>query len=463
MSEITLKLKYQTENSSRILEMIKNYNSIFNLTYNFMFENGNSSTKSILNYVNSKNNLLLDTYFKNGAIYDCKGEISKNKEKKIIFGGKKLFLERQNNKISKEEYKIAKLRPLQIVGAAFNKGNCKFQIISKSEILFKPNSKEHFTLRLESVGRNYEKKLEALKVAQDNKELPIAYKLSKDYVFVSFDNSIIEKYRFKPTKKLRNRIFAIDLNPNYIGWSVVDWKSENQHQTIKSGVISLKALNDYDNSLKNKGFSSESSERKYISNKRNTECIEIAYELCKLANHYRCEVFGLEDLKIKSSDKNKGKRFNKLCNNQWCRNKLVSAIEKLNDLYEIKTQKVMANYSSFEGNLIYRKEKLPDMCLSSIEIGRRAYEFYHQYVLKDKNKEKNIIFDKLENVQNRIEKSLEELDYKGAWASLSELYYSLKKVKCKYRFSIEDAIKHHLDSFSSKNFTKSFTSYICFD
>lgn len=54
MSEITLKLKYQTENSTRILEMIKNYNSIFNLTYNFMFENENSSTKSILNYVNSK-------------------------------------------------------------------------------------------------------------------------------------------------------------------------------------------------------------------------------------------------------------------------------------------------------------------------------------------------------------------------------------------------------------------------
>lgn len=103
------------------------------------------------------------------------------------------------------------------------------------------------------------------------------------------------------------------------------------------------------------------------------------------------------------------------------------------------------------------------MYLSSIEIGRRAYEFYHQYILKDKNKEKNIIFDKLENVQNRIEKSLEELDYKRAWTSLSELYYSLKKVKCKYRFSIEDVIKHHSDSFSSKNFTKSFTSYICFD
>ena len=463
MSEITLKLKYRAENSSRILEMIKNYNSIFNLVYNFMFENKNCSTKSILTYVNSKNKIFLDTYFKNGAIYDCKGEISKNKEKKIIFGGKKLFLERQKDKISREDYKIAKLRPLQVVGAAFNKGNCKFQILSKSEILFKPNSREHFSLNLENIGKNYEKKLEMLILAQSNCELPISYKLSKDYVFVTFDNYLIEKHRFKKTQKLKDRIFAIDLNPNYIGWSVVDWESSNNHRTIKSGVISLKALNDYDNSLKNKGFSSESSERKYISNKRNVECIEIAYELCKLANHYRCEVFGLEDLHIKNLDKGNGKKFNKLCNNQWCRNRLVSTIEKLNELYGIKTQKVVANYSSFEGNIVYREEKLPDMCLSSIEIGRRAYEFYHQYVLKDKSKDKNIIFDKLENVRNRIEQSLEELGYEGTWDTLLDLYYSLKKVKCKYRFSAEDALKKHPNSFSSKFYTKSFTNFICFD
>ena len=463
MSEITLKLKYQTNDSSRVFEMIRNYNSIFNLVYNFMFGNKKASTKTILDYVNLKNNLFLDTYFKNGAIYDCKGEISKNKEKKIIFGGKKLFLERQNGKISKEDYKIVKLRPLQVVGAAFNKGNCKFQIISKDEILFKPNSKEHFVLKLENIGKNYEKKLEALKIAQDKRELPITYKLSKDYIFVSFDNSVIEKYRFKKTQKLKNRIFAIDLNPNYIGWSVVDWKDEKTHKTIKSGVISLKALNDYDNSLKNKNLNSGSSERRYIINKRNTECIQVAYELCKLANHYRCEVFGLEDLNIRSSDKNKGKRFNRLCNNQWCRNRLVSTIEKLNDLYGIKTQKVIASFSSFEGNLVYREEKLPDMCLSSIEIGRRAYEFYHQYVLKDKLKNKNIIFDKLENVRNRVEKSLEELDYKGTWTNLTDLYYSLKKVKCKYRFSIEGALKLHQNSFSSKFYTKSYTNFISFD
>lgn len=451
MSEITLKLKYTSEKLSRILEIIKNYNVIFNLTYNYVFENKKASTQSILSFINSKNNIYLDTYFKNGAIYDCKSEISKNKEKKIIFGGKKLFLERQNNTISKEEFQIKRLRPLQVVGAAYNKGNCKFQIISDSEILFKCSSKEHFLLKLERTGKNYQKKLKQLILLQEKCEIPITYKLSKDYVYVIFDNSKLESVH--NTHKKKDRAFAIDLNPNYIGWTVVDWKSEKEHITVKAGVISLKSLNDYENKL---NVSSDSKEKKYFTNKRKYEIIQIGYDLCKLAKHYHCEVFGLEDINIKSSDKEKGKRYNKLCNNQWCRNTLISIINKVCDIYGIKVQKVIANYSSFEGNLIYREERLPDMCLSSIEIGRRAYEFYHQYVLKDKSKEKNIIFDKLKNVRDKVEKSLEELDYFDAFESLSDLYYSLKKVKCKYRFSIDDAINYHKNSFSSKNHIKSF-------
>ncbi|MBO6273682.1 hypothetical protein J6O48_13035 [bacterium] len=61
------------------------------------------------------------------------------------------------------------------------------------------------------------------------------------------------------------------MNPNYIGWSIIDWKSESEFNIVKSGLISIKQLNDKD--LKFKGFSSESKERKYITNKRNYEII----------------------------------------------------------------------------------------------------------------------------------------------------------------------------------------------
>ena len=453
---ITLKIKYEIENHKRIFEYIKNYNSVFNCIFNhFQDQNKVLSTKDSFTFVKSLNNIFIDTSFKDSAIKDAKQVFSKFKNKKLVFGGKKLFLSRIKNLISKEEFKLKKLRPLQIIGAANSKGNSKFQIISEKEILFKPTRKEHFILNLENVGKNYQKKLKALILAQEKRELPITYKLSLEYVYIAFDETKIKKINIKP--KLKNRIFAIDMNPNYIGWSVVDWKDENRYSLIKSGVISIKKLNDYENSL---NVSSDSPEKKYVVNKRKYEIIKIGILLSKLANYFRCEVFGVEDLKIAPSNKEKGKNFNKLVNNQWNRNLLAHILEKNCKLYQIHFQKVLANYSSFLGNLVYRREKLPDMCLSSIEIGRRSYEFYHQYVLKDKNKKNNIIFDKLENVRDRIAKSLEELGYSDTFKNLSDLYYTLKKRKCNYRFSLEKVLEAHQKSFSSLKHSKSYCTYV---
>lgn len=168
-------------------------------------------------------------------------------------------------------------------------------------------------------------------------------------------------------------------------------------------------------------------------------------------------------MNIQSSDKSKGKRFNKLVNNQWNRSLLTHILEKNCNLYQIYFQKVIANYSSFLGNLVYRQEKLPDPCLSSIEIGRRAYEFYHQYILKDKEKQKNIIFDKLENVKNKINQSLEELNYFDTFSSLLDLYYKLKKMKCSYRFPLEKSIIELKESLFRKFYTKSYREYYIFN
>ena len=457
---VTLKIKYKIENNGkdRIFEYIKNYNSVFNCIFNhFQGKNKVLSTKDSFAFVKSLNNIFIDTSFKDSAIKDAKQTFNKVKDKKIIFGGKKLFLDRIKNLISKEEFKLKRLRPLLVIGIAYYKGNCKFQILSENKILFKPCKKEHFILNLENVGKNYQKKLKALIIEQEKRSTPITYKLDLEYIYITFDESTINKINIRP--KLKNRIFAIDLNPNYIGWSVVDWKLEKNYKLIKSGLISLKPLNDYENSLK---VSSDSPQKKYITNKRKFEIIEIGYELIKLANHFRCQIFSLEDLNIKSSDKSKGRKFNKLVNNQWNRNLLVHIIEKNCKLYEIHFQKVLANYSSFFGNLVYREEKLPDPCLASIEIGRRGYEFYHQYVVKDKEKVKNIIFDKLENVKDRITKSLEEFDYSDTFESLSDLYYKIKKRKCNYRFSLEKALKERQKSFSSLKHSKSYCTYVVF-
>ena len=213
---ITLKIKYQTENSQRILEYIKNYNSVYNSIFNFLQKQDTKlSTKKSFDFINSLNNIFIDTYFKIGALKYAQQTLVLNKDKKVIFGGKKLFFDRIKNLISKEEFKLKRLRPLQIVGAAYNSGNCKFQILNKNEILFKPCFKEHFSLKLESVGKNYQKKLKQLIAAQEKCEIPITYKLDSNYIYISYENEKIEKIQTK--NKLKDRIFSIDLNPNYIG------------------------------------------------------------------------------------------------------------------------------------------------------------------------------------------------------------------------------------------------------
>ena len=251
---------------------------------------------------------------------------------------------------------------------------------------------------------------------------------------------------------------SIDQNPNYIGWSIIDWKNENNYSIVDKGIISLKPLNDiYFNLNKLKNVNSEDRRRIYNNNKRRYEVSKIGQMLVEIAKHFQCQIFSVEDLKIKNSDKEKGKRFNSLCNNLWNRNILYSQLKKYSNLYKIKFLEVISNYSSFIGNLVYRKEQLPDMVLSSIEIGRRAYEFYHQYILKDKKIEKNIILPKLELVKLRINQSLEELKYSKQFNTLTELYKDLKKSKQKYRFSLEDISLSKFSSNFVKNQRKTYT------
>ena len=227
------------------------------------------------------------------------------------------------------------------------------------------------------------------------------------------------------------------MNPNYIGWSIVDWKSENEFNVIKSGVYSIKNLNDKDFDLKNKGYSTESNERKYISDKRNFETLQIVKNIVNKSIYYKCQVISIEDLNIKSSDLDKGKRLNKLVNNSWCRTIFVNNLTKRCNIFNIKLLKVKPEYSSFIGNFLYRSLNLPDMVLASIEIGRRGYEFYNQYISKVKEIKKNIIKPDL-NMFNRLYlKSLEEFKLQPTYKDLIELYYFFKKSKMMYRLSID--------------------------
>ena len=109
INQITLKIKYSTDEQSktRILEYIKNYNNVLRFTYNRLHENKDLKTKEITVLQKSMNNVFVDSHFKNSAIFDSKSLL---RNEKVIFGGKKLFIDRCQNKISKEEFQIKKIK-----------------------------------------------------------------------------------------------------------------------------------------------------------------------------------------------------------------------------------------------------------------------------------------------------------------------------------------------------------------
>ena len=184
-----------------------------------------------------------------------------------------------------------------------------------------------------------------------------------------------------------------------------------------------------------------SKEKKHLNAKRQFETLEVSKFLVDIAKHYQCECFGIEDLTIKSKDNKQGKSFNKLVNNNWCRNKLVNNFRKRCNIVGIKFIEISPQYSSVVGNLVYRELKLPDMILSSIEISRRCYEFNLQYILKVKEKTKNVIFPVLiDSLIDKVKHSLEEVKCFVEFVDWKQIASELKKSKLKYRFPLNERV-----------------------
>ena len=466
---VTWKIKYTCNDNFK--DYIIQYNNVLRFTYNRIYENKELKTKEITKLQKSINNQnLMNSHLLNSCIYDCKTLIKDQEDsKQVIFGGKKLFIDRCQDKITKEEFKEKRLRPLYSVGETSNKGNRLFKIIDVNTILFKPDRKHYYTLNLQEVGVKRSKEIKKLIELQNNKTLPITYKLDLNYVYISFDYNYLKTYKYKVKQ---NRVMAIDLNPNYIGWSVVDWKSENKYNIVSCDSYSLKTLNDYQKYLE---LSSDSKENQYINNKRRHEIIEIAKALFALCKHYKCEVFVIEDLKIINKNHGKGSYYNRLINNQWCRNLLINQLKKHLNSSSTMLLEVVPNYSSFIGNLLYRKEKLPDYILSSIEMGRRGYEFFNQYITQRLPVQTNIVYPNLDESMNSLTISLEEigmnvsdsrlvraLSYESKFKVWKTLYSLVTKSGVKYRFSLEDSIKNYTSSLFSKFYKQKFMEVYTF-
>ena len=467
---ITLKLKYKCQDIAYydiLNKYMSQYSTCLHYLYNRISDNNSISEKDLRQLCSNISNIdYLDSWFRQSCVKEsialyrsfqsrCKeheesreqklkeidfklkiGKLSEHKYSikkqsilkplKLIFGGKENYRLRQDGKITKEEFKQNRLSPLSSIGESQFKGNRKFNINSDLSITFKPSKDKHFIFKL-IYGKNQKLYLKSLYELSLSNSISISYKLDKDYIYITFDES---KLSDKKSEQIPNRVLGIDMNPNYIGWSIVDWKSSSEFNVVESGVYSFKKFSDLYKQLNDlKNVSSDDPRRIKLSNKRTYETIKVAENIINKAIYYKCQIVSIEDLNIKAKDRDKGKNYNALCNNHWLRTTFCNQLRKRTNIHKITLLEVKPQYSSFIGNFLFRSLNLPDMILSSIEISRRGYEYFNQYIIKLKEQKKNIIQPNINDFNEFWRMSMEELRLEFSGSSLIELYNFIKSEK----------------------------------
>lgn len=110
-----------------------------------------------------------------------------------------------------------------------DKGEEEDVIIVKS-ILFRPNEDTQIELKITNF-HGYEEILNTLYKIQEEKILKISYRICDNTVSITIDDFIF--YDDNNQNKIKNRVMSVDLNPDYIGYCIVDWISSSKYKRIK--------------------------------------------------------------------------------------------------------------------------------------------------------------------------------------------------------------------------------------
>jgi len=430
---ITIRLPYNA--SDDFYQLLKNirreYSSVVRYAYN-RFKDG----KSIYEVTKLCKQLASIKY-----LYPCMFLSSTNKAKAIfdrnkdntcvIFGGKYDFQRwiKTKKKIWLKRWKQKRLLPFLVIGGKSFSGNRYFRldIINENAITFKYNRYNHYKLQLPKLKRGIKNQLFVIEELMNNKQIPVTIEIDNKYISISFDEMSLRTESYDP---IPDRIAAIDMNPNYIGFIVKDF---NTGQIIDKEVISLKKLNDYDNSIK--GLAKSDPKCKKITNIRHHMIYEISKLLINKCKHYKVETFVVEHLHTLTIDLKKGKRYNRLVNNQWCRTKFISNLHKRCNIIGLKFLQVYPQYSSTIGCIMYPDDV--DSIGAAIELARRGYELSHW--TKDSNR--SVLFPDLDlrNLACRWKDKLgDKLQKIKSW---KDLHREIKKSGMRYRLLLTDFIR----------------------
>ena len=411
---IKLKLRYNITDDIRIFQ--QKYSNVVRYAFNrFMDDCTRIQVFNLIKKLNNVNELDVTWRREAAKLAEALAITTKKKDKdeqKVIFGGKSNFYNRLKGKISHETFiENKKLFYISCEGSkADNKGNRKFKFdINTLNGSVKLNNKVVSFSCIKQNKTNMNILRQAIMLAE-NGEIGLTYRLNGEYFYICVD---LEKLTFDRYNVCKNTTLAIDMNPNYIGLCIINPNDKIIHKQV------------YDLSkIKN-------------NNKRDYELTQIAISIAKLCKHYRVEMVGYEKLKIYSSNKGKGRRFNKQVNNDWHRCIFVNSLHKWLGIINCKWVEIIPEYSSYIGCIMYENET--DSIAASIELNRRLREYKSIYIDKTKSKG-NIVYPLFTMSHfNRWKESLDDRVFKD-W---KESYQWFKETKHSYRLTYPLWLKHN--------------------
>lgn len=353
------------------------------------------------------------------ALIEAKKLYSHIGKNKVIFGGKYNLIRYMQGLISKEQFKYNRMHPICSVGAKNYQGNRLIEFdLPNNNVVYKPSRKERIIVKFNPVKKKLAHELSIVQELASQKKMPITVKFTDKHLFLTYDESLIYNEAYKGLKF--NRVLGIDMNPNYIGVSVIEFDKNDEFKVLHKEVYDLTLL------TKPSGEATQHKKSKYFTNKLKHETLAIAHRINKLVDYWKCSKLAIEDLSIVSADKSKGKPINRLCNNKWERQLFVNKLKMLAGIHKYALVEVNPAYSSIVGNFAYGNENTPDMIAASIEIARRAYKKF----------EKGWFYPKY-HVETPNEQWKQTLDGVKSWKTL---FPKVKETKLKYRFLLSDYI-----------------------
>jgi IS605 OrfB family transposase len=408
---------------------------------------------------------------------------NKRLPKDIVFGTKDIlkrisFLSnnKEENKSEieklKEEFSENKILPLNYLGS-LNDGNSNRYFnfdFENNTVVYKPNKNTKIELKYSLHSKPYKKQLLQLQEIKDSKLLPITVRLSTEYIYICFDeqklngfafnkkgckkelketvndlnakqiyrNGFIEQAVRQLKRKNENRLFALDLNPCFIGCSILEKTGDGTFKILDKFCYDLSILTAKSNK------SSFHKDSKYLNSKRKHEISLIYKDIFKKIRHFNCGYFAMEDLNFKGTNlKLEKKEFNRKTKNVWNLNFQTNLISKHCNEQGIIKIDVDPCYTSFIGNILYSDF---DPINASVEIGRRGMFRYSKGFKYFPNLTETI----KDTMILRFTPQGDVLKIKDctSWKSLFKFF---KETKIIYRFQLKDCIfgcfsKNHIKS-----------------